>query len=326
MGILQLLLPVDGTGPPPEELKRACVAAGHDSMPFCTTVALEPGKLRLTYRESESGLAAMPWPVDKAGLLMTTTATLIERLTPYPLVVELARGKVNQLRNQAADWQFGGLTMPDGLKDAIHEATMSLGRAVARSSMPESSKLAQTAIAQAYSAADRLVLTYQEQVFQLRHQRQPRLETSLGCRLGAKVPVEPLSATLRETFNTVCVPLTWANVETREGEFNWEQSDQLFDWAITSGFHVVGGPLIDFAAGRVPPWMLQREKSLAGIAAVTSNYVATVVNQYKGRIRTWQLTSGGNASNPFGLNDDESLWLTLRLAETRAAGTPTPNC
>ena len=37
--------------------------------------------------------------------------------------------------------------------------------------------------------------------------------------------------------------------------------------------------------------------------------------RYRGRIRTWQLTAGGNASTVLGLGEDEMLWLTLRIAE-----------
>ena len=35
--------------------------------------------------------------------------------------VELARGKVNQLRCQAADWQAGGLHLPSALTDQIRD-------------------------------------------------------------------------------------------------------------------------------------------------------------------------------------------------------------
>ena len=59
-------------------------------------------------------------------------------------------------------------------------------------------------------AADLLVRTYTQQVFTIRHQRQPRLDTTLGCRLGTAIPSEALSKVLSDTFNTVCVPLTWA--------------------------------------------------------------------------------------------------------------------
>jgi hypothetical protein len=84
----------------------------------------------------------------------------------------------------------------------------------------------------------------------------------------------------------------------------------------------MGGPLIDFHGSRLPAWLLKREKSLAGVTSFTCNYVATVVKRYRGRIRTWQLTAGSNIGSPFGLSEDEILWLTLRVAEAARQADP----
>jgi hypothetical protein len=253
---------------------------------------------------------------------MTSTATLIEQTTPYFLALELARGKVNQLRNQAADWMLGGLNCPPPLQPAIREATMNFARAAAFSPAPESLPLAQTAIEQAYATAEQLVDAYIQQVFHFRHQRQPKLDTALGCRLGTKVPSAALTKSLRDSFNTVCVPLNWCNVEPEEGEFQWEQHDQLIDWAVSNGFHVVGGPLMDWQQSQQPDWIVKRDKSLAGITSFTCNYAAMVAKRYRGRVRAWQLTAGSNAVSAFGLSEDETLWLTLRIAEATRQADP----
>ena len=56
----------------------------------------------------------------------------MERAAPYRLLLELARGKVNQVRCQAADWRMGGLHIGPLLQNQIHEATMAFGNAVSR--------------------------------------------------------------------------------------------------------------------------------------------------------------------------------------------------
>src|SRR3954452_1371049 len=112
MGTLSFQLPDDLPGSAFAELERSCIVGGQDNMPFLTEVTLAPGSLRVSRQEDESGSVLAPWAVDGAGQMLTSTATLIERPTPYPLVIELARGKVNQLRNQASDWLLGGLNMP----------------------------------------------------------------------------------------------------------------------------------------------------------------------------------------------------------------------
>jgi hypothetical protein len=322
MGTLNFLLSPELNGAALHELERACILGGQDNMPFLTEVDLQPGKLRVRRQEDESGSVAIPWSVARAGTLMTSTATLIERPAPYLLAVELARGKVNQLRNQAADWLFGGLNVSDALPVAIRDAARTFGRAVACAPAPEAGQLAQEALTRAYAAADELVNAYIHQVFQVRHQRQPKLEATLGVRLGAAVPADLVAAAVAEACNTVCLPLNWAGVEPAEGDYRWAPHDQLLDWAINTGLHVVGGPLIDFSTAGLPPWLWLWEKNLASIASFMCDYVEAVVRRYRGRIRTWQLTAGSNVGNILGLGEEEMLWLTLRVVEAARQSEP----
>src|SRR5436305_1201668 len=81
---------------------------------------------------------------------------------------------------------------------------------------------AQGALEVAYRVADRLGRTYVDQVFQIRRQRQPRLESTLGVRLGAAPPTPETAALLKETFNAVQVPLPWNLVEAEEATYNWQ--------------------------------------------------------------------------------------------------------
>jgi hypothetical protein len=104
-------------------------------------------------------------------------------------------------------------------------------------------------------------------------------------------------------------------VEPSEGEYAWTASDELLDWAITAGFHVVGGPLIDFNSSGLPHWLWMWEKDLSGIASFMCDYVRSAVKRYKGRVRMWQLTAAANSSHLLGLGEEEQLWLTVRLAE-----------
>src|SRR5262245_53857645 len=95
-------------GLPPEivrELERSCLAGGPDNMPYPSEVFIRGQELLIDRATDESGYLVAPWRVPGAGLLMNTSATLMERPAPYQLLVELARGKVNQVRNQAADWE-----------------------------------------------------------------------------------------------------------------------------------------------------------------------------------------------------------------------------
>ncbi len=58
------------------------------------------------------------------------TGTLAERASPYVLAVELARGKLNDIRNQLSDWLHMGLRSTPELDKALAEAHHSFVRCV----------------------------------------------------------------------------------------------------------------------------------------------------------------------------------------------------
>src|SRR5262245_39977371 len=188
MGTLTFQLPPDLTPDAANELDHAGMLGGQDNMPYAAQVVVEPDQLVVARGTEESGYVMAPWEVEEAGLLMTATPTVIERDQPYQLQVELARGKVNQVRCQAADWLMGGLQVPPELDELVRTATRAFARAASYLPALEAGGPAQEALAIAFRAADQLVQPYVSQVFQVRHTRQPRLDTALGCRVGPAVP------------------------------------------------------------------------------------------------------------------------------------------
>ena len=122
MGTMTFQLPAGLPAASARELERTCVAGGPDNMPWPTAVRVDGDRLAVTRGVDESGWLVAPWPVDGVGHVMGTTATLMERTRPYSLLVELARGKINQMRCQAADWRMGGLQISAELQQTIHAA------------------------------------------------------------------------------------------------------------------------------------------------------------------------------------------------------------
>ena len=208
---------------------------------------------------------------------MGATATLMERPHPYQLLVELARGKVNQLRCQASDWQAGGLQISSDLQQEIRGTASAFGRAIVLADADDMNREAQAARDLAYEVADRLVRTYVDQVFHIRRQRQPRLESTLGCRLGVTPPTPETTALVKETFNTVHLPLAWHLVEAEEATYNWQPHDAALTWAEANGLPVVAGPLIDFSSLQLPPWLWLWERDLPNMAGFMCKFVEAAV-------------------------------------------------
>ncbi len=316
MGTMTFQLPPGLPADSAKELERTCVAGGPDNMPWPTELRLKPDLLAASRSVDESGYLVVPWSVDKVGRLMGTTATLMERAVPYNLLVELARGKVNQLRCQAADWRTGGLQIPESLEHMIDEASRAFVQAVAGGESPEASEQAREALALGYRAAEQLVRAYVEQVFLVRHQRQARLDATLGCRLGTAPPPGELGKMVVESFNTVCVPMAWNTVEAEESNYDWSAVDALVQWASGQGLPVSAGPLVDFSSANLPAWLWLWERDVPGLATFMCKYVETAVRRYRGKIRRWQLTAASNNATVLSLTEDELLGLTYRLVET----------
>src|SRR5262245_15994973 len=185
MGTMRILLP---RGTALRDLDRACIAGGYDNMPTPTQVQVEADELRLIRDVDESGYLTVPWEINGAGRLMASSATLIERPEPYRIGVELARGKLNQLRGQSADWRSVGLQVPDSLDSEIRAASHRFGLAATSTSDAEAEVEARAALELGYTASASLVRTYVDQIYSARHQRQAKLDTGFGVRLNGAVP------------------------------------------------------------------------------------------------------------------------------------------
>jgi Glycosyl hydrolase family 10 len=298
-----------------QELERASVTGGQDNMPYPSDAVVEGECLIVTRSVKESGNVQVPWRIEGAGQLMTSSATLMERAAPYHLAIELARGKINQVRTQIAEWTLGGLLMPDTLAREINEATSVFGQALMRLPDPEATVLAEKAICLAYQAAHNLLLLYTDRVFQLRHDREPRFNTALSCRVEDETPTGPAATNFAHAFNAVSLPIPWQQIEPMQGNYCWDGSDRRIQWAQSEGLKIVGGPLVDFSGRNLPDWLWDGETDLTTMAEKVANYVEAVVHRYQSRIRTWQITAGSNCAGILASRDEELIWLTLRIAD-----------
>jgi hypothetical protein len=323
MGTMTFQLPASLPADAARELKRTCMAGGPDNMPWPTQLQFVPGLLSVSRVVDESGYLVVPWPIDGRGLIMGTSATLIERSRPYNLLVELARGKVNQVRCQASDWRVGGLTVGPELEQRLREVSLAFAHAVAGVPPEEAGQQAQVVLDLAYRTAGQLVSAYVAQVFQVRHQRQTQLDSTLACRLGKTPPPSNLATALTSAFNSVCVPISWGQVESDEATYRWEECDALVDWAIKQNLEISAGPLIDFTSAQLPGWLWQWERDVPGLASFMCKFVETAMRRYKNRIRRWQLTAAANCANVLSLAEDDLLGLTYRLAESARHVDPT---
>jgi hypothetical protein len=316
MGSISFLLPNPVPAAAEALLRNACFAAGYDQAPVPTAIQIQDNRLIATWNLAESRYLAMPWPVGPHGALVTTTAVLRETDEPYRLLIELARGKLNQVRTQSAEWQAIGLRPPPGFEESLADTTRLFAKALLAPASAESDAWATRVVEQSYSLGDVLVREFVDQMFATRHHEEGLIDTRLAARMS-RAPAES-AAEYARTFNAAQVAFRWRDMEPEESHYDWSAPDRVVAMAREAQVPLTAGPVIDLAPGMLPEWASGWEGDLPTLAAFMCDFLETVVGRYKNDIRRWVICAGFNHADALGLDDDDRLRLAFRLFEAAA--------
>ncbi len=305
---------------PPEShalLKESYLTVGLEAMPTQTRHRLTPDLITLQRDIHESGTAHIPVRIAEFGELMTATATLMERPIPYFLNVELVRGKLNQVRNQLAEWESAGLQRSATLDWDIRQATRTFAQGMVDPWQADAHIHLRHALALSFHAADELIDEYTDQILTLRHNRIPRLETALGCWLSETPPLAQ-SEMIQSTFNALRIPLRWRDIEPAEANYNWKSLDERVAWSIDKGYTTSIGPVIDFTPEFFPEWLETWNGDITALGSFICDFVETTVSRYRGKVHHWKLSSRSNCATCLGISEEDQIRLTARLLDAAA--------
>ncbi|MBX9790367.1 MAG: endo-1,4-beta-xylanase [Pirellulales bacterium] len=314
MGVMRFSLP----SPSPLGPGAAARAyfSGPDGIPWPSATRLVGSTLEVERSVTESGNFHIPWPVGGAGELVLSTSTLPERAEPYLIAVELARGKLNNVRNMAEDWQQIGLILPPGFGTELSETTRTFARAVTHQhDATLAQELASQVIVEAVGLGERLAGAYAEQALAARKRQAGRLATWLGAALGKTRPEQPGMQWYLGAFNAAAVTTLWREIEPSEGSFQWEVTDRQIGWCEQSKLKVVAGPLVSFDAQGLPDWCCLWEGDVDNLAAVVGQFVETVVKRYRGHVNLWHCAARIAEGVALDLSEEDRLRLAVRVIE-----------
>lgn len=322
MGVMRFLVrPVELLADWPE--KHRAYLSGMDQFVWPTRVDTEGEYLVLRRTSSDSAKLNIPWSVPGFGEQVVTTSSLPERDQPYLLPLELARGKIVQVRNQAAAWQHLGMALPGDYVDSMRAAFRLFARAASsQDDRDTASALALEALSGAFQAAERLTRSYTSQRLENRHRQYPQLPTALGCSLGSTMLSESNSAAFCEAFNAAAVPVEWRVIEPIEGQYHWEAYDQQVQWALQRGLLVRGGPLLDLSPDGLPTWLWQWEHDYWNLESFVCDFIETAVSRYLGRIRAWEVAARANTGGMLTLSEEQRLQLVAKAIDTARRADP----
>jgi hypothetical protein len=256
-----------------------------------------------------AGLALL-WPIEGFGKVLLPTTCLPEREQPYNLNVEIARAKLMQIINKREDWLF--LNNTEVLEDLLNEAQDLFIKAVQNISTPsQASKLADESLKKAIVSSEKLAIKQAESLFNTRAANHSLGRGCFGCRIDPEQIDNPIYvARLLELFGSVTIPINWARIEPRKGEFDFSTIDKCVELLSKKKLTLSAGPLLFFSKESLPKWLLRSGAGFEKIREMAYRFASDVVARYCGYIRAWYVISGLNAFNHFGFGFEQILEMT----------------
>jgi hypothetical protein len=298
------------------EMAKNAYLSGLERVSWPVQVSLDGNELLLQRAVSDSANLHLSWPVEGSGYLTLMTGSLIERREPYLLPLELARGVVCQVRNQLADWQLIGLTVPAAVPAKIAEAVAKLSWAVISQSEPAvSAEHAEGAIQAALNAADMIAAAYTEQLLTFRRRSGGKLTSLLGANIGSTLLDDYTSRQYLNCFNAAQVPLCWREIEAVEGRFSWAVPDAQIQWCRANGLKVFGGPLLMLDPNALPDWLYLFADEFDSLLDCLSVVIREVVERYRGKVDYWICAGRVNTSEAIAISEQERLRLAAHAFE-----------
>lgn len=291
--------------------------AGMDGSPWKSRNLWQDGVLALDRPMSESGNLYLPWQVPGRGQLTVSTTSLREQPTPYHLPLELARGTVNRVRNQASDWRIAGLILPESFEVRLQEATsLFIDAAMAAQQAPDdAADFAERAIHAGYDCIDLLIDEYTRQALALRHQTHERFSTLLAGALE-RVPPAGCQDRYLAAFNSAALPFRWKDIEPNAGEFHWDRIDEHIQWCHTHGLKVCAGPLLRLDKASLPDWIYLWEDDFDTLVQFIVNFISKTVSRYRGKVHLWHCAARLNTPGELLLAEEQRLRLAVGGIET----------
>lgn len=299
---------------------------GADGVPYhgSARITFENGVIECTKRSPEAAGLALLWPVQGFGKLLLATTRLPETQRLYNLNIELARTKLMEITIKREDWS--SYEEEGELAVTLQKAKALFVDALQHiADPPKASQYADESLRQGLIFAEMFAGKYASVMFDARRRTQSLGRHVLGCRLDPALIGKPeYMEKLLGLFGFVTIPINWADIEPKKGEYNFEAVDAVVEVIGDRKLAVGAGPLLRFEPEHIPNWLLQSNYGFEKIRDAAYEYVTRVVSRYAKQIHFWKVVSGINALNHFGfqfvqiIEMTRAAMLAVRAASSRS--------
>lgn len=308
---------------------------GMDGVPWpCRiSVGTEPepqGRQRvivINRNQADSGKLFVLFDFENRGEHLISTGTLPPgNDDPYDLMVELARGTLNRLRNQVSIWEEGGLAIGDSILDGIVVATSQFRESIFAETDGQAESFAKNAIETAMAAIYELADSFASQICKFRRERLELPKFWIANQIGVG---DQLDASLKIDFTQLV-----AGQLEPASESSISESDSLpknFGFPCASkerfeacGKKVIVGPFLDASIGGMDQLPAENQDFLARKDFVL-NRTRLEIESLPSNTSMLHLVSGLNGTGHRHLSYPQQLQATvdlLRVVEESSAGVP----
>lgn len=293
---------------------------GIEGVPWQSHNQFDGSRLTITRGIESSGKLFMACPLEGLGFRTLSTCSLRSLDDESHLLpLEFARGSCYRARIQSDSWQRAGLSLSEEFLELLQQGTdLFLDAAQCRADLNQSAEKSLEAILVLERAIAELGESYALQSIAFRKQRElPKIGTLLG---GTIIPPAPLGGARAEqfstTFNAAAVRLSWADIETDSGRFDYTNAEQTIQYCLSKGMRVIGGPMIDFRERLMPHWMYLLEDDFEAFLTSVTGFVERTVSTFRGRVQLWNCATGLNTPGPLNLDDEQIMRLAMGIIET----------
>jgi hypothetical protein len=285
-----------------------------ERVPYPMHAHIEDGLLICRTATTESLRVQAPWALPGRDPCILGTSTLPSRQETYLLVLELARGRLTDLRHF---FQEGSAQEERPLPKPLLEAHAIFVEAVLhRDDTQRCASLATKSLQKCLELAE-LQLS--------RHFHSNEVNASLADKLSLNMtgltPGDPLTEWLIHNSDICRIGPNWRTVNPQEDLVNWADWETPVKIAHESGMTIHCGPLIDFSADSLPGW-LKRYDDITQLCRAVSRYVSYVVRSLKSRVHVWHVVRRPAMAKVNGLTEEHQIKITMSAIQAVTQNAP----
>ncbi len=282
--------------------------------PYQVKSRIENGILICQTATPESLRVQVPWALPGQDPVILGTSTLPARPEPYLLVLELARGRLTELRHFFQEGHaIGSKPVPKPLVDAhnIFVQAVLCRDDVARCAALATRSLELSLIVARNHLAKIVVPAVSD----------PILSEKL-CLDITGVPETDPRLGWAFTHTSACrIGPVWRELMPLENKIDWASWELPVNLAHESGVKVHAGPLIDFSEAGLPTW-LSRYDDVVQLSRVIANYVYYVVRNLKHKVDVWHVVRRPAMGVVNGLTEEQQIKISVAAIQAVAQAAP----